>query len=126
MSRLASVLIPQVSTNVGLSNPPGPNNASDIVVAVTAGTAQASPIVIGKNRIFVIVFRPSTLPTTTPTGLNITFGNSTTTTLIPTATNCYQIPDGQQTTFDMGPNLDTVNFIPVTSGTVYIKMLGVN
>lgn len=120
MSRQATAaLIPTASIAASATGP------SDYVfTAITV--AQVSPVLIGKNRIFVINYQPTAASTT---GLNITFGSSlsgSSGTLTPTATNSYQIPPNQQTTFDMGPNLDSINFIAPAAGVVFIKLLGVN
>jgi hypothetical protein len=116
MARMASILIPTSTTGTGT----GP---SDYVIALTGGTASAA-ITLGKNAIFVIQFAPTAAPTA-PVGLNISFGNATGTLLTPSATNSYQIPSSQQTTFDLGQNNDSLELFSAVSGIAYIKVLSV-
>lgn len=116
MARFASILIPTSTTGTG-------NGASDYVIAITANTP-SSAITLGKNAIFVIQFAPTAAPTT-PVGLNISFGNSAGTIVVPSATNCYQIPSSQQTTFDLAQNNDSIELFSTVAGTAYIKVLSV-
>src|SRR5271168_1624908 len=113
MSRQASVLIP--TPTVAATGGTIATSSSDIVVTLSASTASGN-ITIGKNRIFVVQFSPTATPAA-PANMNISFGNSATTVVVPTAGNCYAIPAQQQTTFDMGPTNDTINIISGVAGT---------
>ena len=116
MARPASILIPS-STVAGGAGP------SDYVISVVANTT-SSAYTLGKNAVFVIQFAPTAAPTA-PVGLNISFGNATGTLVSPTASNSYQIPSSQQTTFDLGQNNDSIELFSAVAGTAYIKLLSV-
>lgn len=106
MARQSAILIPTSTQGTG-------SGPSDWVIALTG---LSSTIFLGTNVLFVI---QSTV------ACNISFGSSKGTVLAPTATNSYQIPLGQQTTFDLGQANDTIQLFTATAGTVYIKILSV-
>lgn len=113
MARQASILIP--TSTIGTAG--AGNGPSDWVISLASSAT--SSVSLGKNAIFVI---NSTQP------LGITFGNKNGTLLAPTTSNCYQIPASQQTTFDLGPNNDSIviiNASGTTTSTTCIKVLSV-
>src|SRR5208282_4460319 len=92
MSRQASILLPTSGTG------------SQGIISALAGVTASAVQTLGKNQMFVIVGVCN--GTATTPGFHITFGNSTTSVAVPTATS-YFIPFGQQTTFDLGPYQDS-------------------
>jgi hypothetical protein len=106
MARQSAILIPTSTQGTGA----GP---SDWVISLTG---QSSVIKLGANAIFVI---------NCTSAVNISFGNSAGSVLAPTATNCYQIPASQQTTFDLGQANDSIQLFTTSAGVVYIKVLSV-
>lgn len=110
MSRQASVLIPRTS----IASP----SSSDQVITLVAGTAQT--ITLNKYAVFVI---------NATAAINIAFGAvASASFLVATASNCYSIPLGQQTVFDLGPTNDSISIVATggAGATVYIKVLAVN
>lgn len=114
MAHQASQLIPSATVTAA--------NVSDIVVALAAGVASVV-IPIPKNVVFIINYQPTAASLV---GMNISFGNSATSILTPTAANSYSIPPNLQTIWDMGQALNEIQLFATNAGTAFIKILSVN
>jgi hypothetical protein len=101
-----------------------PTNIADLKSTALANGAASGELVLNKRRAFVIVAYPNTAPTVPggTGGIAIKFGLTGMT--APDAT-FYQIPLGQQTTFDTGDAYDRIRIFNNSSVAVdvYIKPL---
>jgi len=109
MSRQASIL------NVTPSNTSAGALQTDFAQTIAAAGTGAL-ITLSKYRIIVI---------STTVAMNVSFGLSTN--IQAPSANSYLIPAGAQTTFDLGPSCDSLQFFNNTagSGNAYVKVLSV-